>query len=243
VLGRAEIAGGEFEKAANLYKGLPQDFTDIFPNIAFDVAGINLIEVANVTEARLQYMENLSKAGAAPKKYPPGPEDIEAYFTKLGATGAKDEDIVKAYEDYAGAFFKHGPRDIVSSDMSTKQVYSGKITFNLNLITDCDGFVRLGVSLFGKAGYKLDDVMLGVRDVSSGSGSSVVFTDAHAVALVSKGKDSHYISNQEIYGSESSAFNSVEWSNPDAPLVIGHGKNLAEAEKDAISKLSKKGGK
>ena len=243
VLGKTEIRGGQFENAADLYKGLPQDFTDIFPNLAFNDPGINLMEVANATEARLRFMESMSKGGAAPKKYPPGPDEVEAYFTRLGATGAKDEEIVKAYEDYAGAFFKHGPREMAAADMSTKPVYAGKITYNLNLLTDCDGFVRLGVSLFGKAGYKLDDVMLGVKDVSSGSGSSVVFTDAHAVALVSKGGDSHYISNQEIYGSESSAFNSVAWSNPNAPLVIGHGKNLADAEKGAVSKLGKKGSK
>jgi hypothetical protein len=243
VLGQPEIASGKFEKAADLHKGLPQDFTDIFPKLGMADPGINLMDVVGATEQRLRYMESMSKAGAAPKKYPPGADEVEAYFSKLGASKAKDEDIVKAYEDYAGAFFKHAPRDIVATDMSTKKVYSGKITYNLNLLTDCDGFVRLGVALFGKAGYKLDDVMVGVRDVSSGSGSSVVFSDAHAVALVSKGGDSHYISNQEIYGSESSAFNSVAWSNPDAALVIGHGKNLADAEKDAVSKLGKKGSK
>ncbi len=240
ILGRAEIAGGQFEKAADLYKGLPQDFTDIFKDLAFNDPGLNLMFVANATEARLRYMESMSQAGAAPKKYPPGPDEVEAYFTRLGATKAKDEDIVKAYEDYAGAFFEHAPRDIVATDMSTKKVYSGKITYNLNLLTDCDGFVRLGVALFGKAGYKVDDILVGIKDAPITTGSSVSYNDAHAVALVSKGSDSHYISNQRIHGSESSAFN-VAWSNPDAPLVIGHGKNLAEAEKDAVSKLGKKG--
>lgn len=240
LLGRAEVAGGQFEKAADLYKGLPQDFTDIFKDLAFDDPGLNLMFVANATEARLRYMDTMSKAGAAPKKYPPGSDEVEAFFTKLGASKAKDEDIVKAYEDYAGAFFEHAPRDIVATDMSTKKVYSGKITYNLNLLTDCDGFVRLGVALFGKAGYKVDDIMVGIKDAPVTSGGSVSYNDAHAVALVSKGSDSHFISNQNIHGSESSAFN-VAWSNPDAKLVIGHGKNLAEAEKDAVSKLSKKG--
>lgn len=240
VLGRTEVTAGQFEKAADLYKGLPQDFTDIFPDLAFNDPGINLMFVANATEARLRYAESMSKAGAAPKKYPPGPDEVEAYFAKLGSSGAKDDEIVKAYEDYAGTFFEHAPRNIVASDMSTKKVYSGKITYNLNLLTDCDGFVRLGVALFGKAGYKLDDVMVGVKDAPVTSGGSVSYNDAHAVALVSKGSDSHYISNQMIHGSEGSAFN-VAWSNPNANLVIGHGKNLADAEKDAVSKLGTKG--
>jgi hypothetical protein len=188
-------------------------------------------------EQRLSVMEAMKKVGASPKSYPPNPIEVEDYFTKLGASGAKNDEISQTYQDYAEAFFEHRKADFDLNKMGTAQVYAGRQSIIGTIFTDCDGYVRLGIRLLTRAGFKLEKVIVGIRDVKTVDNDVNTYTDVHAVGQLTRDGETIFVSTDEIYRSEGAAFSSVAWDHPNAALIKGEGRTLAEANKDALAKI------
>ena len=237
VAGSETIPRGQFAEAAKVYRALPQDFTDIFPDLAFTDHGLLVSHFATAMEQRLNVMESMKKAGAAPKSYPPTPAEVEDFFSKLDAAGAKNAEINKAYEDYAKAFFKHRKADFDPKKMGTAQVYAGKQSVIGTIFTDCDGYVRLGVQLLTLAGFKLEKVIVGIMNVKTMVKGRETYSDVHAVGQLTRDGETVFVSSYEVWGHEKGAFGSVDWDHPDAVLIKGEGKTLAEANKNALANM------
>ena len=236
VAGSEEIGKSEFAGATAIYKELPQDFSDLFPELSWTDHGLLVTIFATTMEQRLTVMESMKKAGAPPESYPPSPAEVEDYFTKLGVSGAKNDEICQAYEDYAKVFFEHGAAQFDPKKMGTAKVYAGKQSIMGTIFTDCDGYVRLGIRLLTLAGFKLEKVIVGIRNVKTVAKGVKTYSDVHAVGQLTRGGETVFVSNAWIYGSEGNAFD-VAWDHPDAPLFKGEGKTLAEANKDALAKM------
>jgi hypothetical protein len=239
VAGSEAIGQGEFAQAAEVYRALPQHFTDIFPDLAFAESGLLVDLVAQGMEQRLMVMESMKKAGAAPKSYPPTPGEVEDYFFKLGAAGVRNDEIAQAYEDYAKVFFEPKITSFSPSKMGTAQVYARKQSVIGTILTDCDGYVRLGIRLLTRAGFRLEKVVVGIRNVPTVVNDVDTYTDAHAVGQLTRDGETVFVSNDWIHRSEKAAF-SVAWEHPDAALIKGEGKTVAEANKVALSKIREK---
>jgi hypothetical protein len=236
VAGSEEISKSEFAKATAIYKELPQDFSDLFPELSWTDHGLLVTIFTTTMEQRLTVMESMKKAGAPPKSYPPSPAEVEDYFTNLGVSGAKNDEICQAYEDYAKIFFEHGAAQFDPKKMGTAKVYAGKQSIIGTIFTDCDGYARLGIRLLTLAGFTLEKVIVGIRNVKTVAKGVKTYSDVHAVGQLTRGGETVFVSNAWIYGSEGSAFD-VAWDHPDAPLIKGEGKTLAEANKDALAKM------
>ena len=240
VLGGEEISQGKMAEASTLYKNLAQDFTDLFPTIAFE-SGIMLMEFSSTVQQRLDVMTNIAATGVAPKHYPPNQQEAEEYFARLGQANVKNEEITKAYADFTQAFFVHVPTSFNPASMDPGAVYAGRQSVFGATHSDCDGFVRLGVSLLTKAGFKLEPngIRVGIRDHKKVTGRTELYDDVHAIAVLTRNGETIYLSNQETYANQDAAFD-VAWGYPDAKLYVGSGNNLKEAQEAALKKIPQK---
>ena len=240
LLGGEEISQGKSAEASTLYRNLAQDFTDLFPAIAFE-SGIMLMQFSSPVQQRLDVMTAMAATGVAPKHYPPNQQDVERYFTRLGQANAKNEEITKAYADFTQAFFVHVPTSFNPTSVDPGAVYAGRQSVFGATHSDCDGFVRLGVSLLTKAGFKLEPngIRVGIRDHKKVTGRTELFDDVHAIAVLKRNGETIYLSNQETYANQNAAFD-VAWQYPDAKLYVGSGNNLKEAQEDALKKIPQK---
>jgi hypothetical protein len=238
VAGSEAIGQGKFAQAAAVYRALPEDFAEIFPDLAFEVPGRLVDLVAGGMEQRLTVMEAMKEAGAAPKSYPPTPGEVEAYFAKLGAAGAKNDEIAQAYEDYVKVFFEPKITPYDPRKFGTAQVYAGKQTVLGTILTDCDGYVRLGIRLLTRAGFRLEKVIVGIRNFKVVVNNVDTYNDAHAVGQLTRDGETVFVSNEWIHRSEKAAF-SVAWEHPDAALIKGEGKTVRKANRDALAKIRK----
>jgi hypothetical protein len=167
----------------------------------------------------------------------PGQADVSAYFKKLKAKS--NDDVRKAYTEYAQAFFKHReattPDDLNIAGLENIFERSTSLAGLRPLV--CSGYALLGASLLGMTGAKPEKFIVAVR-ASQDQLQSGKFDAAHAVAVVKRQGATLFISNYLVFDTEDGAMD-VAWKHPEFEQIEAQGKTVWDANAALKAKLAK----
>ena len=237
------FAGLPSADEAKKFKGtltgsLSDDFTLVFggqgPNSPFTV----FTAYANVLDKQLSVLDKMSAAGTPAKTPIPAQDEVEAYFKKLAKK--PNDEVRKAYEDYAQGFFYHrivtNMEDMAATDVS--DLYKHKLSIAGTRALVCSGYAILGADLFKLAGGTVTQFISAVRATDAQIRSNSI-DEGHALAQISREGKTFFVSNQYTFDKEKEAMD-VAWAHPDAPMTKATGNTNNAALEALKEKLKKK---
>jgi hypothetical protein len=196
------------------------------------------VKYADILEKQLTVLEKMSAAGTPAKTPIPTQAEVESYFKSLEKKSNKE--VRQAYEEYAQGYFYHR---IVTTleDMAVTNVadlYKRKLSIAGTRPLVCSGYAILGAHLFTQAGGKVKRFISAVRATDAQIRSDTIAA-GHALAEISRGGKTFFVSNDLIFDKEDKALD-VAWENENAPMFKASGPTNAEALQALREKLKKK---
>lgn len=174
---------------------MSMDLNEVFG----ESSGLNFdlfIEFGNMLDKQLAIREAMAKAGL-PDTMIPSQKDIGDYFKKLSKK--PNAEVIKAYKDYAGAFFFH--RIVTNIDdmrlTNVAEIFKRDTSITASRPLVCSGYAILGAHLFSQAGGKVEQFITGVRATDADILNNTI-ADGHALAQISRRGQRFWVSNDDI---------------------------------------------
>ena len=199
-----------------------------------------LIEVGGKIQGQVRTRKSMEAALGHEAPVEPGRADVFSYFKSLAKKS--NNDVVKAYENYAGGFFEHRivvrPEDLTVRGLD--EIFSRPLSMAGVRPLVCSGFAVLGADLLAAAGGKILSFIVAIR-ASADQLRAHQFDDGHAVAVVSRNGETLFVSNDTIVKNEAGAIgpDAVQWTHKNFPLVTTRGKTWQEAQAALAVELAK----
>ena len=164
----------------------------------------------------------------------PSLDYVKQYFSSLESE--KNEEVIKAFRHYVGGFYQHSGEPI-SEDIkieSTKDVFLQPAGIAGTRLLICAHFATLGLELMTLAGAQSESqnaiiarVIISDEELDKGEkGENMEYESSHAIANLRRKGDSLIVSNDDIYTTVESAFESVGISENDRNLFTASGPTV-----------------
>ncbi|WP_431257230.1 eCIS core domain-containing protein [Roseateles chitinivorans] len=219
---------------------LGQDFNLVFGDgretMGFDV----FVLYASVLEQQLAVRAKMAAAQVKPASPVPTLGNAEDFFKALKGKG--NDEVIDAYDSYAGAYFYHRVIDKFD-DMKVSgvaELYTRPLSiFGLRPLV-CTGFAMLGAHLLQQAGASLKAFHVAVRATDEAIVENRI--DAgHALGhLTRKGKDL-WVTNATVEASKADAERTVGWDPKDKTLREATGSTVPGANANLEKALGERG--
>jgi hypothetical protein len=118
------------------------------------------------------------------------------------------------------------------------ELYSRPLSITGSRPLVCSGYAILGARLLTLAGGNVTRFISAVRATDENIRANKI-DDGHAIAEVTRGGKTFFVSNDSIFDTEERALD-VAWANPDAPLIQATGSTNAAALAALKALLAKK---
>ncbi len=221
---------------------VPDDIKAVFGNDdSFDdTLYIELIDIiSNKIKTRASVEEKSGKdPGIKVNK-----NTIEEYFKSIKKQSNKV--VCQSYDAYAGGFFQHReipPKDKEEPD-TVNDVYATPVTVAGARMSVCIGYAKLGMHLLQLAGATPVGYIVWGEFTSENILANLPVYRSHVVAKVKRNGQLLYVSNEEIYLTEKSAFKSVGYEQIPTngkKSIKSKGATYDAANKRFLNELQKK---
>jgi hypothetical protein len=165
--------------------------------------------------------------------------EVEAFFTTMNNKSTTNEQVRKAYEDFAQAYFQHrgitSLQDLKISGIS--DVFSLPVSITGSRSIVCGAYAQMGAALMNRAGASNIVFTIAVR-ASNEQIKNDTLDDGHAIAKVTRQSKVFFVSNYLTNDTEAEAMD-VAWEHPDLPLHKATASDYNTATKKLAEELAK----
>ena len=199
------------------------------------------IRFADMLDKQLAVRESMAKAGVSAGMIP-SQQEIGSYFKSLA--GKSNDEVIKAYQDYAQGFFFH--RIVTNLDdmklSNIDEIFTRKPSVAGARPLVCSGYAILGAGLISRAGGKVEQFINAVRATDDDILNDTLQT-GHSLAQIKRGGKRFFVSNDIIVGTEEEGLspldNKGKMFTATGPTQQTSLQNLARQLGDKKEKLQK----